>query len=184
MNKEKETVINSEKENDFSVYYPTRDDLEFAQVVSQWTINYGNMLPKTPEQVLEYFGDENSVLIMNTANILISHAAITAIYSDNSIEIGSVATNSNFQRMGAATIAVRQAIRLAKSKYPNGIVFALANKFSSKLFEKMGAPTMISTDVSQDVWTPCLKCPNFNPPLEGDIFQCCDTPYNLSNVSI
>jgi N-acetylglutamate synthase-like GNAT family acetyltransferase len=173
---------NLEKKQDFNVYYPTEKDTDMAFEVSNWTKKYGNMLPKTPDEILVFFRSKDSVVIINKEDLLVSHAALVATYPDNWRELGSVATNENFRNMGAASIAVKEAIKLGLDKDRTSKIFALANSKSSKLFEKLGAEKLLSTQLPNEVWKPCLKCPNYKPPKEGVIFQCCDTPYKLTNI--
>lgn len=174
--------IENRETKELQVYYPNEKDLKYAETISEWTMSFGNMLPKTPEKIMSYFKKENSVLIMDKNENLISHAAIVEEHDNKWIEIGSLVTNTIYQRKGGATTAVKEVIKLAKNKHPDGMVFALANKYSSGLFEKMGAQKLTSSDLPHVVWEPCKNCPNYKLPNEGTIFKCCDTPYNLTNI--
>lgn len=165
----------------FKVYIPTGEDIAMAGVVSDWTKGE-NMLPKTCEEILSLFRFGNSVLIKNEKGILISHAGITFTYDDNWKEIGAVATNKDFRRIGAASTAVKELMKTALKKEPKSKFFALANNLSAGLFKKLGGKRMLSTELPSGVWTLCKSCPNYKTPEEGLIFRCCDTPYNLIDI--
>ena len=177
MEKEKPTY-------DFNVYFPTGEDFGMAQVVADWTKKYGNMLPKSVDEILSFFKAGNSILITNQESVLVSHAAITFAYPGNWKEVGGLVTNEDFRRMGAASVAVKELIKLALRKDPTIRLFALANKVSAGVFEKLGAEKMLSTQLPSEVWDPCKTCPNYKTPKERVIFQCCDIPYNLTNIAI
>lgn len=177
MEKEKPT-------SDLNVYFPNGEDLAMAKVVADWTKKYGNMLPKSVDEILSFFKEGNSILITNQEGVLVSHAAITFAYRGNWKEVGGLATNEDFRRMGAASVAVKELIKLALKRDPTSSLFALANSLSAELFEKLGAEKMLSTQLPSEVWDPCKTCPNYKMPKEGEIFQCCDTPYNLTNIVI
>jgi N-acetylglutamate synthase-like GNAT family acetyltransferase len=180
----KETGLSFPEENKFGfkVYIPNEQDVEMASIVSGWTSEFGNMLPKTVDQVLGFFKSGDSILIINDQGMLVSHAAITSSYPNNWKEVGTVATNKEFRNMGAASMAVTEVIKLTLKKDGTSKLFALANQFSAKLFEKLGANTMLSTELPQEVWDPCKGCRLFKKPEGGIIFQCCDTPYKLTDI--
>lgn len=160
----------------------TASDLEAASLISKWTIESGTMLPKSQEQLLDLFKNEDSVLVFDEEGNLVSHAAITFTYSDGSIEIGCVITDKEKRKNGAATRAVKQILHLANEKYPDQKKFALANEASSILFEKIGAVKIPTTDLSIEVWEPCETCPRKPKQVSGKPFVCCDTPYDLTKL--
>ena len=61
-------------------------------------------------------------------------------------------------------------------------IFALANSISEKIFKNLGATVMSTNKVCDAVWDECKTCPKYKMPQDGEIFKCCDTPYNLTNV--
>lgn len=167
----------------FFSYVPNGEDTDYAELVSEWTKGAGTMLPKSKDDILSFFDKQHSVLIFAQNGALVGHAAGTAQYSDGSVEVGSVYTHKDYRGQGVATAAVVELLKHLKAQYPDKTLFALANKMSAGLFEKLGARVMKTTELPGDVWGPCTDCP-MNPHLEktGVIFQCCDTPYDLTHI--
>lgn len=157
-------------------------NIDEASAISQWTIDSGTMLPKTQQQLLDLFKNGDSVLVYDSEGDLVSHAAITYTYSDGSVEIGCVITDKEKRRNGAATHAVKEALRLAHEKYPGRKIFALANESSSILFERIGGIQIETIELSAEVWEPCVDCPRRPQQTKGKPFVCCDTPYDLTHL--
>lgn len=160
----------------------TVDDVNYASQISDWTKESGTMLPKTIDDLMTLFNNNDSVLVFDDEGVLVSHAAITYTYSDGSVEIGCVITDREKRKNGAATQAVKQILVLADEKYPNNKKFALANEHSSALFQKIGAVKIPTTELSAEVWIPCKTCPRIPKQKSGQLFICCDTPYDLTNI--
>lgn len=182
MNSEKGRILTL-PEKKLITYIPNKEDIKLAVKVSKWTKQYGHMLPKEPEEILDYFEKRDSVIITLPNGILVSHAAITQSYTDDWHEVGTVVTDEKHRRLKAGTEAVHEIIGAKHKKDPDAKLFALANTSSAPLFEKMGGVKMRSTELPQEVWKPCSDCPNFTLPKQGDIFKCCDTPYNLTRIN-
>lgn len=160
----------------------TQDDVNFASQISSWTKESGTMLPKTVNDLMTLFKNNDSVLVFDEMGALVSHAAITYTYSDGSVEIGCVITDREKRKNGAATQAVKQILILADEKYPGNKKFALANEHSAILFERIGAVKIATTELSAEVWIPCKDCPRIPKQKSGQPFVCCDTPYDLTNI--
>ncbi|WKZ25801.1 MAG: GNAT family N-acetyltransferase [bacterium] len=160
----------------------TTNDEKYASQISGWTKESGTMLPKTVDDLMALFSNNDSVLVFDDEGALVSHAAITYTYSDGSVEIGCVITDREKRKNGAATQAVKQILVLADEKYPGNKKFALANEHSSALFEKIGAIKIPTTELSAEVWIPCKTCPRIPKQKSGQPFVCCDTPYDLTNI--
>lgn len=176
--KEYQTNIDT---NGYKAYMPGKYDAVAAIKVSRWTKNAGTMLPKTPHEVLDLFSKGNSILLKNEAGSLIGHAAATEVYTDGSVEIGSIYTDEKSRGKGAATIATKIVIEMQQKKNPETTLFALGNEMSGPMFKKMGGKEIPTNKLSQEIWEPCEKCPR-RPEQKSDIFMCCDTPYDLTNV--
>lgn len=160
-------------------------DIKYAPTISEWTEKAGTMLPKTPEQIIELMQQGRSVIVVNGCAEVVSHAAASFIYQDGSIELGGLCTGEEFQGHGAATIATNYLIEVLQEQYPDKTIFALANPKSAKLFEKIGAERITCAHLSDEVWENCLTCPNNpNKVQEFTVFECCDTPYELTNIKI
>lgn len=160
----------------------TTKDEAYASQISDWTKESGTMLPKTVDDLMTLFNNNDSVLVFDDEGALVSHAAITYTYSDGSVEIGCVITDREKRKNGAATQAVKQILVLASEKYPGNNKFALANEQSATLFEKIGALKIPTTELSAEVWIPCKTCPRIPKQKTGQSFICCDTPYDLTHV--
>lgn len=160
----------------------TIDDEKYASQISAWTKESGTMLPKTLEDLMTLFKNNDSVLVFDDEGMLVSHAAITYTYPDGSVEIGCVITDKEKRKNGAATQAVKQILILANTKYPEKKKFALANEQSSVLFEKIGAIKIPTTHLCAEVWEPCQICPRKPKQELGKSFVCCDTPYDLTEL--
>lgn len=182
MNGERGRILEIQKK-ELVTYIPNERDVKLAAKISRWTKQYGHMLPKEPHEILDYFEQGNAVMIGLPNGILVSHAAITQSYPGNWHEIGTVVTDITHRRLRAGTEAVHEIIGAKHAKDPDAKLFALANSSSAPLFEKMGGKKMLSTELPQKVWKPCIDCPNFKLPKQGDIFVCCDTPYDLTGIN-
>lgn len=171
-----------ENKTSFFTREATASDVEAATLISLWTKNSGTMLPKSISEIVDMFQKGHSVLIYDENKELVSHAAITFIYSDKTIEIGAVVTDINKRKKGAGTEAVKSILKLANAKYPGVTKFALANGASAPIFEKMGARKMSSDELSDEVWGPCATCPKRPIQTAGKPFVCCDVPYDLTHL--
>lgn len=156
-------------------------DLKYIPEISEWT-NSGTMLSITEEKLTELFIQNRSAIVVNALEDIVSHAAITLIYPDTSLEFGGLVTGKEFQNHGAATLVTEFLLDKKSKENPGKIIFALANEISTKIFQKLNAPKMLTTEVCKEAWVECPKCPKYKKPKEGEIFKCCDTPYNLTNV--
>lgn len=165
----------------FTVVRPGPEQRDLAKIVSSWTSNAGNMLPKSPDEIQELFADRHSIVILHDGDPM-SHAAATFVYSSGSVEVGAVFTAEKYRNHGAATRAVKETISMLRAEYPGQTIFALANPLSAGLFEKIGGRKMKHDELSTEVWEPCATCPKKPLKKEGVIFQCCDTPYDLTNI--
>lgn len=159
-----------------------RGQKEEASLVSKWTQETGTMLPKTPTEVLELFSRGHSVLVFEKeTGELVAHTGITFTYGDGTVEIGALVTRTDRRKRGAATFATQKIIELASSLYPNVLKFALANQSSIHLYLKAGGIIMACSELTDEVWKPCLTCPNLPKQEAGELFKCCDTPVELNH---
>jgi len=183
MEKENRIKHNVEKDElSFKIEKPEKDNVLYATKISEWTTKAGTMLPKSPNEILSFFSSEHSIVVISGWKELLSHAAATYIYKDGSIELGAVYTSEKYRGKGAATKAIKGALDMLGEKYPEQKIFALANQYSAGLFEKIGARKMQTNELSDEVWEPCSDCPNKPAKQAGVIFQCCDTPYDLTDL--
>ncbi len=167
--------------NGFKVYQPDKYDAVAAIKVSRWTRAAGTMLPKSPQEVLDMFSKGDSILVKDPSGHLLGHAAATAQYLDGAVEIGSIYTDKKSRGKGVGTIATQVVLEMQQKKNPNATLFALGNEMSGPMFTKMGGEEVSTDKLSQEVWEPCATCPR-KPEQKGDVFMCCDTPYDLTNV--
>lgn len=155
---------------------------EEASLVSQWTQEAGTMLPKTAGEVLKLFSQGHSVLVYDkTTGELVGHTGITFTYGDGTVEIGALVTRADRRRGGVATFATQNVIELASTLYPDVIKFALANQASLHLYLRAGGRIMACSQLTDEVWQPCLSCPNLPKQEAGQPFKCCDTPVELNH---
>lgn len=156
--------------------------IEEAGLVARWTQEAGTMLPKTPNEVLELFSQGHSVLVYDRATReLVGHTGITFTYGDGTVEIGALVTRADRRRQGVAAFATQNAIELASTLYPAVIKFALANENSLHLYLRAGGKIMACSQLTDEVWQPCLNCPNLPKQEPGQPFKCCDTPVELNH---
>ncbi|MBI1919435.1 GNAT family N-acetyltransferase [Candidatus Microgenomates bacterium] len=157
-------------------------NIEEASLVARWTQEAGTMLPKTPSQVLELFSQGHSVLVYDRATgELAGHTGITFTYGDGTVEIGALVTRADTRNRGAATFATQNIIELASVLYPGALKFALANQVSLHLYLRAGGKIMACSQLTDEVWQPCLSCPNLPKQELGQPFKCCDTPVELNH---
>jgi N-acetylglutamate synthase-like GNAT family acetyltransferase len=165
------------------IMIPTAANIEEARLVAQWTKGAHTMLEKTPEQILKLFEKEWSILLVAAeSRIPIAHAAITYVWPENWVEIGSlyVAEDQRGKDLGKkATLLV---LEMAKDRYPGSKTVALCNRFSLPIFEKFGGVRMSYEELPPEVFSECeTSCPNFRlAKSQGRI--CCDTPVNMTGA--
>lgn len=158
------------------------EDLKFVPEISEWTKNAGTMLPIPEEKLTELFLSGHSVIVVNQLEEIVSHAAITFIYEDGSLEFGGLVTGDNFQGKGAGTLATKFLLEEISQLYPGSTIFALANNISEKIFKNLGASILPTNKVCEAVWDECKNCPKYKMPKQGEIFNCCDTAYDLTEL--
>jgi len=159
------------------------EDLKYAQTISEWTLESGTMLAKTPEEIIGFMQDGRSAIVVNAGGEVVSHVAASFIYRDGSVEVGALCTDKEFRGHGAAIMATNFLLGILNEKYPDKNLFALANPMSAKLFEKIGAERITCSELSDEVWENCSTCLN-NPNKSDEVilFECCDTPYGFNNL--
>lgn len=168
---------------DYKIYKPGEHDTLAAIKVSRWTNQAADsMLAKSPSEILDMFKKGDSVLIKNKQGALSAHGAATATYNDGAIEIGSIYTDLGQRSQGLGTLVTEAVLALQHNKNPDSTLFALGNEMSGRMFRKMGAEEMKTTELSDEVWEFCKGCERL-PEQTGDTFMCCDTPYNLTKVA-
>lgn len=161
-------------------------DLKYAPIISQWTKEAGTMLPKGTEEIIELMQKGQSAIVVNALGEVVSHIAAAFVYSNGFVEVGALATGSEFQGHGAGTMVTNFLLEALSEKYPGKTLFALANSVSAKIFGKIGGSIIPCSALSDEVWEYCKTCPN-NPnkgkkPEEITVFECCDTPYDLTSL--
>lgn len=172
---------------EFLIRQPTGVDGKYksaAEAVSSWT--YGeHMLPKSVEEIMDLFCGGKSVLVFQQRmDELVGHAAITAVYDGFGIEIGSIIIPTIHRRKGIGGLATLAALELAQEKYPDLKPIAIANMMSGGLFQKLGATVLTTQEVDPRVWEFCNSCPHLPAPVSSQEFHCCDSPYDLSPITI
>ena len=182
------TTPHNEQEHQVEYRYliPDGNDGDIAVWAAQEITASKTMLPKSPEELLSLFQEGRSVVIVNSENKPVAHAAVTIVY-DNAgvIEIGGVIVDPSERRKGLGTAAVMGAVALGRDKYPGWYQMALCNLASLPLFVKLGA-TEIDAKTAQEVvppeaWEACITCPSFQmAKSQGKI--CCDTPVSLEAI--
>lgn len=172
----------------YTTVIPDATRVEWAKTISDWTIkadaNGGDMLPRSPEDILGLFNKGHSMVLVGEDGKLLSHAGATFEYPDGSIEVGAVCTDGNEQQKGYATKTVEALLIHLKEMYPDRKLITLANEKSVPLFRKLGGTKMVTAELHNDVWLACKDCRR-KPPADsnGELFKCCDTPYNLTNFA-
>lgn len=172
----------------YRVVVPGAEHTDFAKIVSDWTISAaskGLMLPKTPEQMLDLFGEGRSVIMLDDRGNPVSHAAATFMYSDGKvIEVGAVYTAEEKRGMGLSKQTVGALLRHLNERNPDAdTIFALANRNSEPVFMSLGGTKMRTTELPEEVWLACKDCPNRPPEGSREEHVCCDTPINLTNFT-
>ncbi|OGH10949.1 MAG: hypothetical protein A3B38_04295 [Candidatus Levybacteria bacterium RIFCSPLOWO2_01_FULL_36_13] len=166
----------------FSVKMAGEADLKYVPEISGWTNSAGTMIALSEEKLAELFLNDNSAIVTNSLGQIVSHAAITCEYLDDFLEFGGLVTGKDFQNHGAATLVTKFLLCKKSKENPGKTIFALANNISSKILIKLNAPEMLTTEVCEQAWDLCKECPKYMKPKSGEIFECCDTPYNLTEV--
>ncbi len=164
----------------------TVNDRIYAQVVSDWTAT-GNMLRKDADVVFADFNKGRAVLAF-IGDELVGHSAITYLWEEHGYrdcELGGVFTSPSHRGKGIATVAIQETILLAREILPDHRIVALANSASEPIFIRLGGRKMQTTEMDPEAWEPCKKsCNRYKAPRLGEVFVCCDTPYDLSQVQI
>ena len=166
----------------YSVVIPDTSRVDWANTISALTTQAhakGDMLARTPEEILELFQKKHSMVLVDEKGNLLSHAGVTFEYPDGSIEVGAVCTNEGEEGNGFGKEVVAELLTHLKQLYPNRKIIALANTASEGLFKKVGGVKMSISELHRDVFNACKDC--LRKPAEGEKFKCCDTPYNLTN---
>ncbi len=142
----------------------------------------GDMLPKTPQDILGFFSKGDSmVLIDKKDGKFLSHAAITDRYKDGSVEVGGVCTAKDKQRNGFATDVTEALLIRIREREPNTTIITLANEKSKGLFQRLGGTEMDPAELDKEVWSACKDCKKKPPASANGEFKCCDTPFNLTS---
>ncbi len=152
-----------------------------ARLVASWTKGE-HMLPKTQKDIQTLFSKGHSVLIYDAQSHdgPLGHAAITATYPNNMIEVGTIVVPPEHRHKGIGSKATLAVLDLADSLFPGWGVFALANDQSAALFEKIGAKPMSTGELCSEVWEFCATCPKLPNQTKGKPFICCDVPYDIT----
>lgn len=162
-----------ESTQQFVSYVPNVEDVAIAQEVSRWTKS-SNMIPRTTEDLLGFFKQGRSIVMVDDMGRVAGHVAFTKTFPDNSLEIGSLVTNPLFFRRGVAVKVVTELLAHGKKLFEDfdqRKVFALANQASLKTFIDTGfSVSSDPRDVHSDAWRECTACPLFN----GEGKNCCD----------
>lgn len=182
---ESEILIGEKKYIATVTKHPFRDQSEayhdlLAHFVSDWINHENHMLPKKPQEVLDFMAQGRSVLVFQDQHF-VGHSAITMEYSGKQIEIGSIISAPYHRREGVGKAATLAVVKLAELLYPGWSAFALANPQSAKLLEGLGARRMSTVEITDPVaWKLCDNCPKRPIQIPGQDFVCCDTPYDLA----
>lgn len=172
-----------EQHRPYSVVIPDVSRVDWANTISVLTTqahDKGDMLAKTPQEVLELFKKKHSIVLIDNDGNLLSHAGATFEYPDGSIEVGALCTSEEAQGNGYGRTAVEELLGHLKKLYPERKIFALANKASEGLFKKVGGVEIPISELHKDVFEACKDCLR-RPNNSGGGHKCCDTPYNLTN---
>ena len=168
-------------------------DVACAQDISRWIALAGssNMIPKTPDQIVEMFAQGDSVLVTdNKTGKVIGH---TGLYhrgcggyfhpEKEKIEIGSLCIDPEEKGRGAGTLAVEAALRLAGVRYPDRIVFAMSNQNSLRIFiDKVGGLRIDCSRIDADIWNHCEGCPRGSNDSTQNLMPCRHTPVELTHL--
>lgn len=160
------------------IVIPDRNSTRIAKWVSKEVSASGSMLPKTEEAVLEMFGDQRSVVLVDNGGEPVAHAAITFVYdTDKVVEVGGVIVSDKWRKKGLGKQVTQASIDLARVKYPGWTMIALCNEQSLPIYLGLGA-TVLDIDkleiIPKEAWEACASCPNYaETKKRGKI--CCDT---------
>lgn len=171
----------------YAAVIPDVARVDWAEAISALTIKAaveGDMLPKTPEDILDLFSKGDSMVLVGEDGKFLSHAAITFRYQDGSVEVGAVCTAENAQKNGYATDVIEALLIHERELDPDKKIITLANEKSKGAFIKLGGTEMDPSELDKEVWSACKDCrkkPQANPNGE---FKCCDTPYDLTNFVV
>lgn len=154
-------------------------DVAFATHVSAATAEDEGLLFRTPEELLELYGQDRGVVVCTPEGELVSHAALSFIYNDGKVEVGTVYTNPDHRGKGGAKAAVTRVLAQAGRLYPNTTIFAMANENSVPMFTKMGG-VVIECLSDGAVYDKCIRCPKRSGRLDGEDTLCRHTPIDLT----
>jgi N-acetylglutamate synthase-like GNAT family acetyltransferase len=162
----------------YEIVIPNGNHQTEAEQIAAWTVAAKTMLPKSKEELQQFFNEGRSVLIRNELGLL-AHAAITFFWPDNWAEAGAVAVKPSEWGKGWGSIVVAGLIGMAQDKFADKKLFALCNVHSINLFLRSGGRVISDPNLlPQDVWGECNNCPNFQKAKsEGKL--CCDTPVKI-----
>lgn len=147
-----------------------------SKVISGWTVESGSMLPKSPQEILNYLETGTGVILWDENNSPAAFAAVTFAWPDSWKELGGVVVEPNHRQHGLGHEIVSELISKAKEKFPEAKFFALCNEKSLKIFLDNGAEIITDSNLlPSDVFGECVHCPKFIE-AKGQGKICCDTP--------
>lgn len=173
----------------YTAVIPDATRADWAGIISaliRKSADEGEMLHKTPEDILDLFSKGDSMVLVGNGGKFLSHAAITFRYKDGSVEVGSVCTAEGEQRNGYATDVIEALLIHEKEVNPDKKIITLANEKSKGAFTKLGFTEIDPSEVDKEVWSACKGCRSKRKPpagANGEI-RCCDTLYSLTNFVV
>lgn len=168
----------------YKTVIPSVAETGWAEIISALTIKAaadGDMLPKTPEEILDLFSKGDSMVLVDGEDKFLSHAAITFRYGDGSVEVGAVCTAEDKQKNGYATDVIEALLIYKREMDPDKKTITLANRKSEGAFIKLGATEMDPSELDKDVWSACKDCKKKPKANAAGEFNCCHKPYDLTN---
>lgn len=171
--------MNKEIEIDNSETFESYADMDtVASIVSGWTKEADQMLPKEPEEIKELLlhGVTVQEWVLGRSSVLVGFGAITFNWPNNCKELGCVVTKKSFRQKGVGHSVVNKLVEAAQNMYPDTTLFALCNEKSLKLFLDNGGEIITEPDIlPKEVFGECVKCPKFqDAKAQGKL--CCDIP--------
>lgn len=171
--------MKKEESSSLVVRLATEEDVTIADLVSDATAEDEGLLFRTREELLELYAQGRGVVVCTPHGELVSHAALSFIYNDGKVEVGTVYTNPDHRGKGGAKAAVTRALTQAGQLYPNTTIFAMANENSVPMFTKMGG-VVIECLADGAVYDKCVRCPKRSGRVDGDDTLCRHTPIDLT----
>jgi N-acetylglutamate synthase-like GNAT family acetyltransferase len=148
--------------NNIEIKIIRNPNITLAGIVSELIkdeVERANLLPKSADEILEQMKLGNSMIAANKKAVV---GYIDLGEWLDYVEIRSLVVNPELRRRGIGTRLVSYAVSLAKEKYRDKMVIAIAKPMSRGIFIRYGFKRVVKSTLKQYLWQLCIDdaCPH------------------------